>query len=327
MVTLVTGGNGWVPCHVVRRIARRGETVVSYDLMAPDDGLRDFLGAAAANVVYEPGDVTDAARLREAAARHRATSIVHAAAITPRIDRERREPDRIVAVNVGGTVNALEAARALPGFRRFVHVSSCAVWGDVPGATVLDEETPSYATSLYGVTKHTSERVCRRYAELFGLDVVILRPANVYGPMERPTPGYAGATELREMLRLHVAGQPVLVNSLAGPYLDWTYVEDIAEGIERAWAWDGPLPHNLYSLTCGRLFSIGDVLAAFARYLPGFEYRQVPAAEANYLVSGDPPGPAPSNARLRRDFGWVPATPFDEGMRQYLAWIREHGPQ
>ncbi|MDP9363938.1 MAG: NAD(P)-dependent oxidoreductase [Chloroflexota bacterium] len=327
MVTLVTGGNGWVPCHVVRRLARRGESVVSYDLMPPDDLLRGFLGDIAERVVFEAGDVADAARLRDVAERHGVTSLIHAAAITPRVDREQREPTRILDVNLGGTVNALETARALPGFRRFVYVSSCAVWGDVPGAAVLDEETPSCATGLYGVTKHTSERVCRRYTELFGLDLVALRPGNVYGPMERPTPGYAGATELREMLRLHVAGQPVLVDSLDGPSLDWTFVEDVAEGIERAWAWDGPLPHDLYSLTCGRLFSVGDVLAAFARHLPGFDYRRVPTAEANYPVSGGPPGPVPSNARMQTDFGWVPSTSFDDGMRLYLAWIEAHGPQ
>ncbi len=60
----------------------------------------------------------------------------------------------------------------------------------------------STATGLYGITKHTSERVCQRYAELFGLDIVSMRPANVYGPMERDTPGYKGGTEPREMLRL-----------------------------------------------------------------------------------------------------------------------------
>jgi nucleoside-diphosphate-sugar epimerase len=326
VTTLVTGGNGWVPSHIVRRLARRGETVVSYDLMEPDDLLRELLGPEIERVVFEPGDVVDGARLREVAHRHGVSRVVHAAVITPRLDRERREPRRIVEVNLLGTVNALEVTRDLPGFERFVYVSSCAVWGDVPGATVLTEETPSHATSLYGITKHTSERICRRYAALYGLDVVSLRPANVFGPMERVTPGFAGATELREMLRIHFAGSPVLVNSLEGPYLDWTYVEDIAEGIERAWA-TPRLPHDVYSLTYGRLFSIGDVLAAFKRHLPGFAYRQVPREEANYLVSGDPPGAVPSNARLAQDFGWLPPTSFDDGMRQYLAWIAKHGPQ
>jgi nucleoside-diphosphate-sugar epimerase len=153
-----------------------------------------------------------------------------------------------------------------------------------------------------------------------------MRPANVYGPMERVTPGYVGATELREMLRVHFSGQPVLVNSLAGPFLDWTYVEDIAEGIERAWAIPR-LPHDVYSLTCGHLYSIGDVLTAFKRHLPSLDYQVVPRDEANFVVSGDLPGAVPSNARLGQDFGWVPATPFDEGMRAYLAWITANGPQ
>jgi nucleoside-diphosphate-sugar epimerase len=327
MTTLVTGGNGWVPCHVVRRLARRRETVVSYDLMEPDDLLREFLGADAARVIYEPGDVVDRARLAAVAARHGVTSLIHAAAITPRVDRERREPDRIVDVNLGGTVNALEVARSLPNLRRFVYVSSVAVWGNQPEAETLDEESPSRASNLYGLTKYASERIALRYKTLFDLDLVAVRPGNVYGPMERSTPGYAGATEPREMLRLHFAGQPILVNSLAGPYLDWTYVEDIAEGVERVWANPPSLPHDVYTLTCGRLTSIGDLLAAFARHLPDLTYRQVPESEANYRVSGTPPGPIPSNALLRADLGWVPSTPFDEGMRQYLAWIAENGPQ
>ena len=63
VTTLVTGGNGWLPSHVVRRLARAGETVVSYDLMEPDDYLRAFLGADISNVVFESGDVTDRERL------------------------------------------------------------------------------------------------------------------------------------------------------------------------------------------------------------------------------------------------------------------------
>ena len=78
MTTLVTGGNGWLPSHVVRRLARAGETVVIYDVMEPDGYLRAFLGADISNVVLEPGDVTDRERLREAATRHGVTSMISA---------------------------------------------------------------------------------------------------------------------------------------------------------------------------------------------------------------------------------------------------------
>jgi nucleoside-diphosphate-sugar epimerase len=128
------------------------------------------------------------------------------------------------------------------------------------------------------------------------------------------------------MLRIYFEGKPVLINSLEGPYLDWTYVEDIAEGMERAWATPN-LPEPVYSLTCGSLYSIGDVLEQFQNNLPNFEYQVVPENEANYLVPGDPPGPIPSNARMQRDFGWAPSTAFEDGMKQYLSWIQENGPQ
>jgi len=300
--------------------------VVCYDLMAPDDLFNELLGASIERVAWEPGDITDRSRLAEAAARHGMDAVVHMAAITPRRERERREPDRIVAVNLGGTVNALEVARGLPVCRRFVHVSSGAVWGEVPGATTLDEESPANATSLYGVTKLAGERVALRYAELFGLDVVAVRPANVYGPMERDTPGYVGATQLREMLRVWAAGETIKVNSLDGPYLDWTWVGDIAEGIERVWA-AAALRHRLYVLSCGETAGIGDVLRLWAELLPGLRYELVAEADANVVVAGGPPGPVPSNTRLRTDLGWAPATPLRDGMRRYLDWIVAHGPQ
>ncbi len=326
MTTLLTGGNGWVPSFVLRRLARRGERVISFDLMPPDRALREHLGDAIEQVVFEEGDVTDAGRLREVAEQHSVDKLIHAAAITPRLEREMAEPARIIDVNFMSTVHCLELARTMPEIARMVYVSSGAAWGSGHEVEALDEDAPSRADGLYGILKHTCERVCQRYARLFDIDVVAMRPANVYGPMERVTPGYSGATELREMLRIAAAGEPILVNSLAGPYLDWTYVEDIAEGIELAWA-TPQLPHDVYTITGGQLYPIGDMLAAFQRHWPGLEYREVAEDDANYSVSGDPPGPVPSNARMAQDFGWTPPTALDDGVAEYIAWIREYGPQ
>ena len=326
MATLLTGGNGWVPSFVLRQLARRGERVISYDLMPVDEPLREHLGDAIDNVTFIHGDVTDAAHLLAVARSAGVTRIIHAAAITPRLWREQKEAKRVIDVNLGGTVNALETARALPEFERFVYVGSGAAWGSGHTGETIDEDAPSRATNLYGITKYASERIALRYRELFGLDVVSMRPANVYGPMERDTPGYVGATELREMLRVLTAGEELRVASLDGPYRDWTYVEDIAEGIVRAWA-TANLPHDVYSITCGRQYSIGEMLAAFKRAWPEIEYRLVPEDEANTPLRDAPRGPRPKNDRLREDFGWVPSTPLDDGVGQYLSWIRAHGAQ
>ncbi|MBA2596630.1 MAG: NAD(P)-dependent oxidoreductase [Chloroflexia bacterium] len=327
MATLVTGGNGWLPSHVVRRLVRAGEPVISYDLMEPDDYLRAFLGDEYSRVVFVCGDVTDRERLRNAAIGHGVTAIVSAAAITPRVDREQREPERIISVNLGGVVNALEVARELPGFRRFVQVSSCAVFGSVPNVTELDEDSPANAANLYGITKLAGERVALRYGDLFGLDVVAVRPSNVYGPMERVTPGYAGATELREMLRLHFDGHAIAVASRDASYRDWTYVEDVAEGIERAWSVPGPLAQRVFILASGEQQPVGDVLEAFRQHLPGLNYRVVAEGDANYRVDRGGPGPLPRNDHARDVLGWSPRTSFGDGMREYLGWIAANGPQ
>lgn len=327
MATMVTGGTGWVPIHVVRRLAKRGEQVIVVDLSPPDEMVRECLGDAYPNVVFEIGDVTDRERLAEICRQTGVLSMIHAAAITPRFDREQREPERIVDVNYHGTVNVLEVARGIPGFRRFVYVSSCAVWGEQPAGTrILDESSPANATTLYGITKLASERTTLRYGELFDMDVVAVRPANVYGPMERFTPGYIGATQLREMLRIWAAGETVRVNSAEGPWLDWTYVEDIAEGIERVWS-TPQLQERVLSITGGALYSIGDVLSQFERHLPEFAWEVASGDEVNYVVDGQPPGPVPSNATIARELGWIPQTTFEHGMAEYLSWIQRHGPQ
>jgi UDP-glucose 4-epimerase len=326
LTTLLTGGNGWVPSFVLRRLARRGERVVSFDLMEPDQELKDHLGDAIDQVEFVHGDVTDAAALRRVAEEYQVDKIIHAAAITPRLHREMAEPARIIDVNLVSTVHCLELIRTIPAITRMVYISSGAAWGSGHELDVLDEESPSRADGLYGILKHTCERICRRYSALFDVDVVAMRPASVYGPMERITPGYTGATELREMLRIAAADEPLLLNSLEGPYHDWTFVEDIAEGIELAWATPN-LPHDVYSITCGRHYSIGDMLSAFQRHWPELEYREVAEDESNYIVSGDPPGPVPSNARMADDFGWTPPTSLDDGVAQYIEWIRTYGPQ
>lgn len=327
MATLVTGGNGWLPSHVVRRLAKAGEPVVSYDMMEPDGYLRAFLGAELEKVTFEHGDVADRENLRDVARRYGITSVISAAAITPRVDREQREPERIIDVNLGGVINALEVARELPNFRRFVQVSSVAVFGDVPGADELTEDSPANATNLYGITKLASERVALRYGDLFGLDVIAVRPSNVYGPMERFTPGYAGATELREMLRIHFAGEPIKVNSLDGNHRDWTFVEDVAEGIERAWASEGSLDQRVFILSNGQQQSVGEVLAAFRQSILDLAYQEVSEVDANYPVKDIGKNALPSNRRAREILGWTPQTSFADGMREYLNWIVTNGPQ
>jgi UDP-glucose 4-epimerase len=145
--------------------------------------------------------------------------------------------------------------------------------------------------------------------------------------MERFTPGYAGATELREMLRIHFSGQPITVNALDSHYRDWTFAEDVAEGIELAWSAPASPPERVFILAVGEHYSIGEVLEAFRANVPGLSYQVVPRDEANYPVVLEGPGPLPSPRRAAEILGWRPRTAFADGMRRYLSWIVANGPQ
>ncbi len=326
MTTLVTGGIGWVPSHIVRTLATSGEPVIVLDLMEPDDLFWSVIAPVRDQVTVIHGDTTDLATVQAVVSEHGVDAIVHAAAITPRREREMAEPERIIAVNLGALINVLQIARTVPTIRRTLFISSGSALGDVQGVAEVDEDTPSAAVGLYGVLKHTGERIVRRYRDLYGLDALSVRLANVYGPMERITPGYSGATELREMLRIWQDGETIRINSAEGPYLDWTYVDDIADGIRVLMEAEHP-EHDLYTLTCGQQYSMGAVLEQFAANLPDFRWEVVEASSANYSVSGDAPGPVTSGKRMLDEFGWSPATSFDDGMRMYLAWIQQHGAQ
>jgi hypothetical protein len=94
----------------------------------------------------------------------------------------------------------------------------------------------------------------------------------------------------------------------------WMIVEDVAEAIELAWATPN-LPNDIYTIIWGKQYSIGDMLAAFERARPEISYCVVPETDANYHVSGDPPGPCPSNACMQQEFGWVPSAPLDDGVQ------------
>ncbi|MCA9878167.1 MAG: NAD(P)-dependent oxidoreductase, partial [Thermomicrobiales bacterium] len=137
---------------------------------------------------------------------------------------------------------------------------------------------------------------------------------------------YAGATELREMLRIHFEGEPIKVTTLEGNYRDWTYVEDIAEGVEAAWAVAPAPEQRVFILAAGQQYPVGDVLALFQKYLPDLRYEVAPAGAANVLVEPQP-GPLTLNDRARTGLGWTPRTSLEEGMQQYLAWIAANGPQ
>ena len=167
-------------------------SAVVVDIAAPDAAATEwFAGRRRARRVRAGGSARRG-RARAVSSPETITHVVHAAIIAHVPEWEQATPRIFLDVNIGGTVNMLEWARALPALERFVYFSTGGVYGDPgPGSPTgpQPEDGPFNPPELYPISKLACEAICRRYAELFGLDLRITRLSGVFGPMERRTTG------------------------------------------------------------------------------------------------------------------------------------------
>ena len=213
MATLVTGGAGFVGSNIVKGLAEAGHEVVCFDLTPADVLLRNYLEPWAQNVTFVQGDILNVMDLEQAAANQAIDKIVHAAVFTP-AQRGSMETERsrdIVNINIEGTVNLLDLAAA-SNLKRFLYVSSEAVYGDPPaGVALVHEDAPLHPRNLYAISKHTSEQLTRRYGELHGFQTASVRLSYPYGPMERVT-GHRGRMSLIYQWTANVVrNEPIVV--------------------------------------------------------------------------------------------------------------------
>ena len=194
--------------------------------------------------------------------------IVHAAVFT--VNREDLEMARsrdIVEINVAGTANVLEMARLI-GPERFVYISSGSMYGMARAADqYFNEDDPSRADTLYGMTKAASEAITQRYGELHGFQTASLRLSTPYGPMERVTGHRDNMSIPHQWTGRLLRGEPIGVDR-ADVGRDFTYVLDIASAI--ATVVEAPaLPHDRYNITNGAWVTGEQIQRTLARTLPG----------------------------------------------------------
>lgn len=324
MTVLVTGGTGSVGVNLVRQFAAEGRRVICFSRRAAEaDACRDaFLAPVRDRVVLVAGDAGRPGDLNQMWRRYHPSHVVHAAAITPTPAMERSMGPAIVAANVMGIVNVLEAA-SRAGAQRVLYVSSAAIYGDTDDSVPIGEDTPPGGDGLYAITKHTGEKLCTRYEDLHGVPVVSVRVGSVYGPMERPMPGSREQMSLvHECVRLALNGEEIQLQELDA-IRDWIYVDDLASAISILLFTDR-LPHRLYNCAGPRGYTHSELLAALARLIP-IRYGQAKRPEqAN--ISGSLTrkrrGPL-SIERLLADTSYRPEIDLEAGLGLYLDWARD----
>ncbi len=304
------------------------EHAVVLDAAAADEMATRYFAPVASRLSVVVADVTRPESWREELGRHDITHIVHGATITPvsRVSEpELENPGRIVDVNLMGTVALLDWARALPRLRRFVYVSSGAVYKhhgpDRPGEP-LPEDGYVMPRTLYGISKLASELITERYGELFGLSTTSVRLASVYGTLDRPTASRNYRHVPNRVAHMAVSGvKRVGVNSLEGVG-DYVHVEDVARAIVALLLLDR-VRYCVYNIATGHTTRLGELVAWAAEKCPGFHADVTAAQEADIVQDPtrvDGMWGAYDISRISAEAGWRPR-PVREAFQAYMEWI------
>ena len=306
---LVTGGAGFIGSHLVARLLAEGAAVRVLDNGATGDFSR--LDGLAGDLDCHQGDIRDIADVARAMAG--VDRVFHQAAEVS-VPRSVADPVGTYAVNVTGTLNVLEAARAA-GVRRVVMASTSAVYGDDPEMPKRESITPR-PISPYASSKLADEGLSAVYARCFGLATVALRYFNVYGPGQDPAPAYAAV--IPKMIDLVRQRRSAVIYGDGEQTRDFVYVGDVVEAnllaMTSPHASGGGLAGGVYNIASGGGISlnrmldlIGDV---FGRELVA-EYLPERAGDIRHSVA---------DASLAAErLGFRATTPFAEGLRRTMA--------
>ncbi len=307
---LVTGGAGFIGSHIARKLAGRGDEVVILDDFST--GREANLAGLGGAVTVVRGDVRDegvAAQCLEGC-----EGVFHLAAFIS-VPESVEKPRLCEDINVGGTINVLEAMKRR-GVRRIVFSSSAAVYGDRPGLPKRETDAPD-PLSPYAASKLQGEHYLRMYARLHGLETVSLRYFNVFGPRQDPKSQYAPV--IPNFVSRILRGQPPVIFGDGTQTRDFVYVEDVVQANLRASAAPG-LAGDVLNVGLGRETSVLDLARLLAQALgSGLE----PLHEAPR--QGDIHRSVADITAARQRLGFAPETAIAEGLSRTALWFKEAG--
>ena len=322
MNILVTGGAGFIGSHLCQRLLMSG-----HDL-AIVDNFNDFYDPALKRVNIaevqgtsrrvgrtlhrREGDIRDSSFLD--AVFHEVTPevVIHLAAmagVRPSIER----PHLYAEVNLGGTLNILESSRK-SGVSRILFASSSSVYGNNPKVPFAESDPVDNPISPYAATKKGGELLCHTWHHLYGISIACLRFFTVFGPRQRPD------LAINKFARLLSAGKPLPIYGDGSTSRDYTYVDDIVDGVIRALDWTATLPPRF------DIFNLGGSHPVELRHLVEVMERvmECPACRDNLpMQAGDVERTFADLTKSTEILGYKPAMGIEEGIARFVAWFRQ----
>jgi UDP-glucuronate 4-epimerase len=329
---LVTGAAGFIGSHTAHKLLARGYEVVGldnlneyYDVSLKQARLERL--APQANFRFVRLDLADEGAMRELFAREKFPRVIHLAAQAG-VRYSLQEPHTYIRSNVTGTLNVLEGCRH-NGVEHLVYASTSSVYGANTNMPFSVHKIADHPLSLYASTKRANELMAHNYSALFMLPTTGLRFFTVYGPWGRPD------MALFMFTRNILEGKPIDVFNNGNHRRDFTYVEDIAEGVVRAAEriaqpdprWDSNAPDPASSFAPFRIYNIGNnEPVELMRYIEVIEECLGRKAQKNFLPMqlGDVPDTFADIEDLVQEVGYRPATSVEVGVRKFVEWFCEY---
>ncbi len=319
MTTLVIGA-GLVGAQVARILIEKGETPVLFDTAPQTEALAEHFDPAKA--AMEVGDILRPLTLATTLQRHRITRIVHTAANPMLTLGAQRDPYAAINLNIMGTVNVIEAARAF-GIRRVVVSSSNVLNHFLAGGDGSNDPMRETAfprpTTFYSSTKQAIESLGLNYARWHGIEFAAMRYGAVFGPWSGAGGG-GPSNVMKEAVRRALRGEEAVLPAGA---MEWVYSKDAGLGTVQALE-AKDLGFGIFNITMGVLAKPEDMAAALKAAVPGARVRiETPAAAAVSL----PDMKAVSDLTLaKKTLGFTPKYGLVEGVKDLAAWTKNRKP-
>lgn len=329
MKVLVTGTAGFIGNHLAIRLLERGDEVIGVDNVNDYYDVR-LKEARLERIKHHPKfteirvGIHDRAAIEEVFATHKPQRVVNLAAQAG-VRYSLKNPYAYVDSNLLGFVNILEGCRH-HGVEHLVYASSSSVYGSNTKMPFSVHDNVDHPISLYAASKKANELMAHTYSHLYGLPTTGLRFFTVYGPWGRPD------MALFLFTKAILEGKPIDVFNHGDMRRDFTYIDDIVEGVMRVldnvpqanstWAEDNPgsshAPYKIYNIGNNSPVQLMDMIAVLEQHLGK-------VAEKNFLPmqAGDVPATYADVDDLIRDVGFKPETSIEFGLQRFVAWYRE----
>ena len=256
---LVTGGAGFIGSNLTEALLQRGHFVRVLD---------DFSTGKRENLIFDQiypslemmeGDIRDLGTCQKAI---KGTEYVFHQAALPSVQRSIEDPEGSHAVNAGGTLNILLAARE-GGVKRVIYASSSSIYGDTP-TLPKHEEMPSHPLSPYALQKYVGEQYCRLFYELYGLDTISLRYFNIFGPKQDPNSLYSAV--IPKFIDAMVHDHPPVIFGDGEQSRDFTYIENVVQANLLAMS-AATLHGEAINVACGKRTSLNQLCNVLRKIL------------------------------------------------------------